>query len=417
MNKKWNHERNIYEEEEDTNEYMDGVDRDPLDEEESPFALSFITRRLLSESSKIVKNSRIVVVGGSDTGISFIEALLSISYLHFTNIFLISPGGLPHHHFEDKKDNLKAYSTSYTRDELKRLMLENRIKVINARCVDIDRGDKFIILHDGKVVPYDSLILTMGLQEKTLSCLNYISRGITPIPQNRKRMEGLISIDDPSLYQHLRIGGSLIPILTNRKKPENVVLYGRTIHNYCCIQGLLERGVKPANITLVIPEKECHVREFYNEGDEYEMSVDLPIINPDAFEDSYIEEKVHSMLEIMGIKIYKHSLLVEIFEDDNNSVKSVLFKRLDISDVMPEEEEEEDEDRNSNQSDNEDGEGDEENEGEDGQVRQKRKRNELELPCKVFITAGHRDVDPDVFNSLHNNGLVYNGRLIVHKNF
>jgi thioredoxin reductase len=35
----------------------------------------------------------------------------------------------------------------------------------------------------------------------------------------------------------------------------------------------------------------------------------------------------------------------------------------------------------------------------------------------VLITAGHRDVDQDVFLAIHNNGLVYNGRLIVDKSF
>ena len=59
--------------------------------------MCFSTKRVLSEP-KIVKNSRIVVVGASDTGISFIEALLSISYLQFTNIVLIAPGGLSHNH-------------------------------------------------------------------------------------------------------------------------------------------------------------------------------------------------------------------------------------------------------------------------------------------------------------------------------
>lgn len=49
--------------------------------------------------------------------------------------------------------------------------------------------------------------------------------------------------------------------------------------------------------------------------------------------------------------------------------------------------------------------------------KKKRKKNELEIECSVLITAGHRDVDYDVFNSIHNNGLVYNGRLIVDKNF
>jgi hypothetical protein len=76
---------------------IEGLDRNPTDEEEAKFALCFTTKRVLSET-KIVKNSRIVVVGASDTGISFCEALLSITYLQFTNITLIAPGGLPHHH-------------------------------------------------------------------------------------------------------------------------------------------------------------------------------------------------------------------------------------------------------------------------------------------------------------------------------
>jgi NADH dehydrogenase FAD-containing subunit len=42
-------------------------------------------------------------------------------------------------------------------------MLESRITVLNSRMVDIDRSDKNIILNDGRVVPYDTLILAMGI--------------------------------------------------------------------------------------------------------------------------------------------------------------------------------------------------------------------------------------------------------------
>jgi len=414
LNKKWNHERNVYDETEDEpRDYQDGADRDPLDEEESTFALSFITRRLLSEP-KIIKNSRIVVVGGSDTGISFIEALLSISYLKFSNIVFISPGGLPNNHFDDKKSNLKAYSTSYTHDELKRLMLENRITVINARMIDIDRGDKNIVLHNNKIIPYDTLILTMGLQEKTLSTINFVSRGITTQPEGKQRMEGVMSIDDPYLYQHLRVGGTLMNSLTYRKKPEKAVIYGRSINCYCCIQGLIERGVKPHNISLVIPKRESHVSEGYNDEDHREMELDMPVINPDAFEDEDIESKVQAMVTDLGVKIYRDCHINSLTEDDNNNLKvSVHFKKLDQMDAEEEEEEEEYMDRSD------EGEGDE-NEGEDGFMtasQKRKKKNELDLNCKVFITAGHKDVDPDVFNAIHNNGLVYNGRLIVDKNF
>lgn len=59
---------------------IDGAERNAIDEDEAPFALCFQSKRLLSEQ-KIQKNGRIVVVGASDTGISFVEALLSITYL------------------------------------------------------------------------------------------------------------------------------------------------------------------------------------------------------------------------------------------------------------------------------------------------------------------------------------------------
>lgn len=49
------------------------------------------------------------------------------------------------------------------------------MSVINARMTDIDRSDKNIILHDGSVLPYDTLVLAMGIQEKTLSTLGYVS--------------------------------------------------------------------------------------------------------------------------------------------------------------------------------------------------------------------------------------------------
>lgn len=171
LDKKWDHERwegttqstsGDDEGDKDFKAPVDGDDRKADDETESPFALCFTTKRLLSEA-KIVKNARIVVIGASDTGISFVEALLTITYLSFTNITLIAPGGLPHHNLVTKKSNLKTQSTSYTNEELTKLMLESRITVLDARMTDIDRSDKNVILDDGRVVPYDTLILGMGI--------------------------------------------------------------------------------------------------------------------------------------------------------------------------------------------------------------------------------------------------------------
>jgi len=67
-------------------------------------------------------------------------------------------------------------------------MLESRINVIDSRMTDIDRSDKNIVLNDGRVIPYDTLILAMGIQEKTLATLGYVSQGIEPKPKTMLRV-------------------------------------------------------------------------------------------------------------------------------------------------------------------------------------------------------------------------------------
>ncbi|MFN7880935.1 MAG: hypothetical protein ACK5NI_00340 [bacterium] len=50
-----------------------------------------------------------------------------------------------------------------------------------------------------------------------------------------RRADQILSIDDPQLYLHLRKGGTLIDILTDKKKVKKCVIYGRTLNSYCCI--------------------------------------------------------------------------------------------------------------------------------------------------------------------------------------
>lgn len=43
--------------------------------------------------------------------------------------------------------------------------------------------------------------------------------------------------------------------------------------------------------------------------------------------------------------------------------------------------------------------------------------DELRIEARFFITSGLIDIDKEIFNIIHENGLVYNGRLIVKSNF
>ena len=103
---------------------MDGEERIENDKQESEFCLMMITKRSFYDS-KIANNNKIVIVGASDTGISFIESLLSIRYLSFSYIYLVAPGGLLYHHIQSEILNLKSSFSSYQLSEVKKLLLEN----------------------------------------------------------------------------------------------------------------------------------------------------------------------------------------------------------------------------------------------------------------------------------------------------
>jgi hypothetical protein len=180
-------------------------------------------------------------------------------------------------------------------------MLENRVNVIDARMVDLDRSDKNVILHDDTIIPYDTLILGMGIQDKTLNTLGYASRGIAT-PGALYRADQILSIDDPYLYDHLRVGGSLINMLTDKKRVKNCVIYGRTLNTFCCIKGLVQRGVKPSQIILAVPARQSHVEQGYDEA--AAMEADLPFIYPEAFDDPIVEAKICKILEGLGVTVY-----------------------------------------------------------------------------------------------------------------
>jgi len=405
--KKWNHERFDSKEVTDFSKDQDGGDRDPVDEEESTFSLLITTKRLLSEL-KILNNSRIVVVGASDAGLSFVESLLSLKYIHFTNIFLLAPGGFSYSNHSDTLMNVKACSTSYSPEEIKSLMLESRVHVLNDRMIDIYREQKSIIISKDSLLPYDLLVITVGLQDKILQSLGYVSRGIAPISNDLIHMNGLISIDDPYLYQHLRKDGSIILKLAHKKNPQRCVVYGRTLNTLCCIQGLLRRGVKPHMITLAIPDLFSHMIDNYDT--EEEILAEELALNSKACYDNYIEALLLKDLEDKGVQILRDVALSKIEVDERKELSMVVFKKIGYVPAAPIEEKKEGEEVSRSELDEDEKKASEAQEEEED-------LSEVKIQCKVLITAGYRDVDIAVFNALHNNSLVYNGRLIVDNNF
>ena len=61
------------------------------------------------------------------------------------------------------EDQLKAMSTNYNLSEIRNLMLESRITVLDAKMMTLDKRSKRIGLDKNATLHYDILVNTVGL--------------------------------------------------------------------------------------------------------------------------------------------------------------------------------------------------------------------------------------------------------------
>ena len=430
--KQWNYKKEQFEDEK-IKTRTDGEERDELDEKESDFCLVYLSKKMLVES-RIANNNRIVIIGASDTGISFIESLLSIRYLEFSYIYLVAPGGLLYHHIEKEIDNMKVSINNYQLKELKKLLLEKRIKIINAIVKDIKPKQKYIQFMDDTILNYDYLILTLGLQDhlwKDLSAVCHksieekfeiirdnfekdtkdkekpettnmkeyeaILNSFKTIKEEMKKqiLEMVFSIDDPKIYEEFAITNKKLVSL--RKNPHyKILLYGRNLNLLCFIQGLLRRNIPPSKIKVVIPsmkfdmttsQKQKDERKRREKGKDNEYDNNLEFINGNSMENcKEVEKFIIKVMREKGIEIYENYNFAGVKlrrEEFTENIKQELQDLVIESFKFVE----------------------------DG------KEGEVYLSSNLIVTGGMLDVDPTVFDFIHNNGLVYNGRAIINNQF
>uniref|UniRef100_A0A8C2Z8W1 CFAP61 dimerisation domain-containing protein n=1 Tax=Cyclopterus lumpus TaxID=8103 RepID=A0A8C2Z8W1_CYCLU len=314
-----------------------------------------LVSRKLTLEPKVTVNARIVVVGASDTGLSFLEVLCLCPHLRFHNLTLVSTHGYPGDH-GDHEDSLFSASCShaFSSRDLAQLPLHSCVTVVTGKMVGINRKSKCVRVSGGAKVPYDHLVLCTGLQYQvgpggrgghTRSWPG--SRYTGPVPSNLFTLNDLH--DCSAARRWLR---------ANFVELEgDAVVYGSGVDVFTTAEALLGLGVRGGRVHLVLTPPE------------------LP--GASGLGDPVVEKAVAVALGEAGVRVHRGRLLAQMNDGEVNPepLASVTFASHEEEEPL------------------------------------------LRLRCGVFLNVSNKGVDRDAFQSINNSFLVFDSRLVVSASF
>lgn len=197
-------------------------------------------------------------------------------------------------HVDDPFYQLRAASINYSIAELKSLMLDARVTLIDGKFTIFDRKSKNLKFEAKNKqhyhLNYDILVIAESLVDKTVKeLLSNEKSGLT------KEIQHVYSIDNPYLYDIFapsKDANSPYCLLTHKKRPQNICVYGASLHTYAFISGLIKLGVSPERIFLVIPPRAYDIATKFNSNAERIAYEDSLINNPEAFNDNVIRKAI-----------------------------------------------------------------------------------------------------------------------------
>eukprot|EP00741_Cyanophora_paradoxa_P022490 tig00021464_g21716.t1 len=264
----------------------------PGQAEGEAFALHFLTRKMVTERKTAV-NARLVVVGASDTGVSFLESLSFVPYLRFTSLTLVSRAGSRGP--APGEPSFVSTSHCFTRLEYAQLALESKVRVFDGKVVDMDRGRRTLALSSGFLLPYDYLVVTTGLQDQSLARL---------APEaGAGAMRGVFSLSNERSVRALR---EHLPAHFLRGWGMAVV-YGATLSAYCAVEGLMASGVAPSRIVLVRPPRPADQRAS-------------------CFNNPRVEAQVAAALEGEGIQVHDNFTLANVEGGEDGALSALVLR-------------------------------------------------------------------------------------------
>ncbi|XP_031562151.1 cilia- and flagella-associated protein 61-like [Actinia tenebrosa] len=321
-----------------------------------PFALNHLNRKLTLEP-KVAINARIVVVGASDVGISFLETFVFCPHLRFNNLTLITPQGLPGQSAPDPQVNqFLPSSLCFTDDDHAHMSLRTWINVVKEKMTRIDRTNKIVYVTNDHKVPYDYLVLCTGQQfQIPVPSGADISTLVTTSEVERPRDTVYRGTLPGNVFaiNSLQDSAHIVKWLKDQflASDGKAVVYGWAMEAYTTIQGLLSLGVPASRIVMVQPPP--------------------PI--PSCFNNLDIDEAIENSLKTLGVEIHIGFTLAQ-WNDSN--LDGPLTCATFTSDNKP-----------------------------------------LRVECQAFFCFQEKRVDYQAFKAINDSCLVFDGKLVVNANF
>ncbi|XP_062857791.1 cilia- and flagella-associated protein 61 isoform X2 [Trichomycterus rosablanca] len=313
-----------------------------------PYALYHINRKLTMEP-KVTINARIVVVGASDTGLSFLEALVFCPHLRFNNLTLISTHGLPDWQSSDSTRFL-ATSHGYSEQDHTQLALWTWINVVTGKMTAIDRTAKHVQVAGGHHVSYDHLILCTGQQYQIPRPVETdVSTETNVQDQCRHRYTDHVPSNLFTLNDQHDCAQAYHWLMKNFLHQEgNAVVYGDTLDVYIFVEALLDLGVTGSRIHLV------HRRSAGSSS---------------CWQNREVERAVRTALDRQRVCVYNSCSLAQLNDGQHpEPLTSVLF----TTDELP-----------------------------------------VRLECTVLFNFSYNGVDYEAFKAINDASLVFDGRLVI----
>ncbi|NWW42981.1 CFA61 protein, partial [Pedionomus torquatus] len=321
------------------------------------YSLNHINRKLVLESKTTI-NIRIVVVGASDVGISFLETLIFRPHLKFNNLTLISIHGLPGKDLQGSRHRRFLINSHCFNDEdYAQMSLCSWVNVVVGKMTGINRTAKYVVVSKEKEIPYDYLVLCTGQKYQVLAPTG---ADISKLPTNAEvlskwpqRYTGKVPSNHFTLNDDQDCLEAVRWLKENVVNSEgNVIVYGNTIDIYTTVETLLSLGIDGSRIHLVQPPLSSNVTCLNN---------------------SEIESAVGEALSKAGVSVYYDSILAQWNEgDDPDLITCAAFTT---------------------------------------------NRKPFKLQCSVFFSFAYRTVDYETFKAINDACLVFDGRLVIDNKF